>query len=134
DNLQWVTENTFSWNKHFRQTADIDASATSGWDGGAGFKPIGGSPGFSGTYDGNGHTISGLFINRPTGVVGMFGYCAGTDTIIKNLGLIDIQFYGEDDVGGLVGTLEAGHISNCFTTGTISGSSSGGGIVGFSLF
>ena len=44
---------------------DIDASATSGWNGGLGFVPIGtfGS-GFSGSLDGQGFTISNLFINR----------------------------------------------------------------------
>src|SRR5690606_35707423 len=51
--------------------SDIDASATSGWNGGAGFDPIGNPPvspisanHFTGRFDGLGHTISGLTINR----------------------------------------------------------------------
>ena len=44
---------------------DIDAGVTSGWNSGAGFSPIGGGTSFTGNFDGQGHTISGLFINRP---------------------------------------------------------------------
>ena len=46
---------------------DIDASATASWNGGAGFAPIGTyySADFTGTFDGQGRTISDLFINRP---------------------------------------------------------------------
>ena len=45
---------------------DIDAGITSGWNSGAGFVPIGGGTSFTGNLDGQGHTISGLFINRPS--------------------------------------------------------------------
>jgi len=61
--------------------ANIDASATTGWDGGAGFTPIGqGAYYFQGQFNGLGHTISGLSINRPSldfvGLIGAFeNYC-----------------------------------------------------------
>ena len=41
DNLYWVTQTISSWSSYFKQTADIDASSSSGWDGGQGFTPIG---------------------------------------------------------------------------------------------
>ena len=44
---------------------DIDAGITSTWNSGAGFQPIGAGNSFTGNLDGQGHTISGLFINRP---------------------------------------------------------------------
>ena len=54
--------------------SNIDATATSSWNAGAGFTPIGnGTTGFSGAFDGLGHTISSLNINRPTtSYVGLF--------------------------------------------------------------
>ncbi|WP_204348884.1 M26 family metallopeptidase, partial [Serratia marcescens] len=55
---------------------DIDATATSGWNGGAGFVPIGQSFGteYSGNFDGQSHKITNLTINRPTEEnVGLFG-------------------------------------------------------------
>lgn len=64
---------------YFIQTADIDASATSAWNGGDGFSPIGdGTTQFGGTYDGDGHTIDGLSINQTGNYRGLFGYIKGT--------------------------------------------------------
>src|ERR1035437_618650 len=82
DNLYWITQNSNQWaaGKVYKQTADINASATSGWDGNKGFLPIGENPYFSGSYDGQLFTISNLFINRTaTGVashIGLFGLAA----------------------------------------------------------
>ena len=55
---------------HFRQTADIDLSGYSNW------VPIGNdSTGFTGTYDGAGHTVSNLTIDRASeNFIGLFGY------------------------------------------------------------
>ncbi len=61
---------------------DIDASATSGWNDGRGFQPIGEcyDP-FCGILDGQGHKIIGLYINRPDeSYVGIFRY-VGTKII-----------------------------------------------------
>ena len=59
-------------NGNYYLTGDLDASDTLNWNGGFGFQPVGSSSpvkattAFTGTFDGQGHTISGLFINRPT--------------------------------------------------------------------
>ena len=138
-NLYWVTQTSTSWGSYFKQTADIDASTTSGWDGGLGFLPIGNSlTNFAGVYDGSGHTITGLFINRSTTNVGMFFRTQGTisnpDTI-KNLGLVNVSITGNSNVGGLVGqTLAHTFITNCYTTGSVTGSSHYiGGLIGYSI-
>ncbi len=132
DNLYWITQSTSRWNKHYKQTADIDASSTTGWDGGAGFTPIGNnSTKFTGTYDGNGKTLTGLFINRPSvNDVGLFGR-ASTSAEIINVGLINVNIMGGYTVGGLVGFTE-GDISNSYSTGSVSGTDYNvGGLVGY---
>ncbi len=131
DNLYWITQNSSSWGSSFKQTADIDASQTSGWASGSGFSPIGHSGTyFSGTYDGNGHTISNLFISRSsTSAVGFIGYPNSSGSITR-LGLVNVNIRGQSYVGGVVGDC-SGTVSDCYSTGTVSGSSSiVGGLVG----
>lgn len=61
--------------------SDIDCSNTTSWNNGAGFAPIGA---FTGSLDGRNHTITGLYINRPTDyAVGLFGFADGAT--IKNI-------------------------------------------------
>jgi len=71
---------------------DIDCSCTSGWNGGAGFEPIGTSSNrFTGTFDGKGYKITNLYITRPsTDFVGLFG-CTGSGSEIKNVGLEEVD-------------------------------------------
>ncbi|SVC66287.1 uncharacterized protein METZ01_LOCUS319141, partial [marine metagenome] len=75
NNLYWITQNSGEWSAHYIQTSDIDASSSSNWDSNAGFTPIGNSSTrFTGSYDGDGHIIDSLFINRSTNSrIGLFG-------------------------------------------------------------
>jgi len=109
--------------------ANIDATATSGWNSGAGFSPIGT---FTGAFDGLGHTISNLYINRPaTAAAGLFGYVNGGS--ISNVGLTDVSITGSDNVGGLAGVNDGG-ITNSYVTGNVSGTSYAvGGLVGWNF-
>ena len=136
DNLYWLSQTTAAWviNKYFIQTADIDASASSGWDGGAGWTPIGNATtSFAGSYNGQGHIISGLFINRSsTDNIGLFGM-TGSSCTIQNLGVANVNITGKNSSGGLVGKNQR-TISNCYSTGSVSGASSVGGLVGFSFY
>ena len=75
---------------NYELVADIDASGTAQWNNSQGFDPVGGAnttsdtPGssFSGTFDGNGHTITGLTIARTDeDYVGLFGNTSGDSTI-----------------------------------------------------
>src|SRR5690606_22748685 len=76
-------------NAHYALAKDIDASATVNWNDGAGFEPIGTSSSpFRGSFDGRGHKITGLYINREsTSNVGLFGYADSAR--IQNVGLVD---------------------------------------------
>ncbi|MHC4497999.1 MAG: GLUG motif-containing protein [Planctomycetota bacterium] len=104
---------------------DIDACDTQTWNGGAGFEPVGSDPiGFTGKFDGQGHTIAGLYINRPSdGRIGLFGYItAGAE--IKNAGLIDVDITAYGGSGSLVGASNGSSILRCWSTGTVRGTSS----------
>ncbi|WP_255191395.1 GLUG motif-containing protein [Natronobeatus ordinarius] len=109
-------------------TNDIDASATAGWNDGAGFEPIGASTlgsvgestdeGFVGTFDGDGHTISGLAIDRPDDEnVGLFGL-VGTGATVTDLTLEDADVTGGEHVGGLAG-MSAGYVEDATVTGSV---------------
>ncbi|MFN9281865.1 MAG: filamentous hemagglutinin N-terminal domain-containing protein, partial [Betaproteobacteria bacterium] len=114
--------------------ADINASATSGWNSGAGFLPVGNSAAnFSGRFDGLGHTITGLSINRSTTQrVGLFGQTSSASDI-RNVGLVGGTISGSLYTGGLVG-VSSGTISNSFATGNVTGSNQyTGGLVGYQL-
>ena len=109
---------------------DIDASATASWNGGAGFTPVGGSIAFTGTFDGQGQTISNLTINRPSGQwVGLFGY-NGASATISNLGLLNVSVTGNTATGGVVGE-NHGTITEVYTSGSVASNAGAGGIVGY---
>jgi hypothetical protein len=83
---------------------------------------------FDGTFNGNGHTISDLIIEQETNKVGLFGV-TGENSSISNIGLINVNISGNNNVGGLVGS-NCSTISDSYTTGTVSGNSHVGGLVG----
>lgn len=118
-------------------TGDIDATATSGWNGGEGFIPIGFPSGqFTGTFDGNGYTISNLFINRPSSNgQALFADTYGGDTdsvvVFKNVTLTNVNITGEWLVAALLGVGQWNTaVINCHSSGTINGTSDTGGLIG----
>ena len=116
--------------------SNINATATSTWNSGAGFTPIGGSSqAFTGTFDALGHTISSLTINQPSATyVGLFGD-TGASSVIRNVGLVGGTVSGYEEVGGLVG-FNGGSISNSYATGSVSGNHGAyavGGLVGYNV-
>ncbi len=132
--LKWIADQvnggtiTFS-GEYLIQTANIDASSTSS---GAGWVAIGaeGTGTFSGNYDGQGYTISNLYINNPSAnYYGLWGYC--DDATIKNLGVTNVSIVAGDDVGGLAGYMDSGGtISNCYVTGSVKSTGSTGYVGG----
>lgn len=119
--------------------ADIDASDTQNWNSGAGFKPIGSKANnFTGNFDGLGHTITGLTINRPAETaVGFFGYAYGHGSggELRNVGLIGGSVTGSGYVGSLAGVINNTNIVvNCFATGSVTGNGDNdwiGGLIGY---
>ena len=105
-------------------------------NGGKGWDPIGfwdswygsGGPVFSGNFDGQGHEIRDLFINRPDEIyVGLFGII-DEGVVIKDIGVMNVTVTGDHYVGGLVGA--GGTFSNCYSMGNITGNDEVGGLVG----
>lgn len=112
---------------HYALGSDIDAAPTRGWHAGMGFDPIGG---FSGSLDGRGHTITGLFIDRPDQQnVGLFGSVSSDTASIENIALTDVRITGGNLTGALAGTFGA-TIRNASSTGRVIGKNDTGGLVG----
>ena len=97
------------------------------WNAGAGWEPINR---FSATFEGNGHTLANLFIDRPTeSKIGLFGATRGS-SVVRSVGLRGADVRGRSEVGGLVGDSE-GTVSTSYVSGTVRGSGDTiGGLVG----
>ena len=147
-------------------TADIVLNDTSDWENWENsapkntWTPIAGlnsSTSFYGIFDGQGHSVSGVYINTYNGGCGLFRYNKGT---IKNVGVTNSYIKGHSIVGGVCsdndgtisnchnsgtvsGTLRiiggvcgsnSGSISNCYNSGTVNGGGSVGGVCGLSAY
>ncbi|MCQ2303777.1 MAG: leucine-rich repeat domain-containing protein [Bacteroidales bacterium] len=91
--------------------------------------------GYSGEFNGNGHTISGLYFNDETmSAVGLFGMTNNTGNVtafIHDVGVRDSYFRGKSHVGGICGDFANGRIENCWNAATVqSAEGTAGGIVG----
>jgi len=114
---------------------DVDLSAWcadhTATDGTGGWTAIGTSSyQFKGTFDGNGHKVSGLYINKTTGYQGLFGNTAN-DSSLKNVGVENVDVIGKKYTGGLVGEAR-GTITNCYVIGSVSSGTAeyAGGLAG----
>jgi len=125
---------------------------------GKGWQPIGNdSYLFTGNFDGQGHEIRDLFINRPDeSLIGLFG-SVGEETVLENVGLVNATVTGEHEVGslvghnqgavsrsyaignvtgkgyyvgGLLGCINEGNVSNAYSTSNVTGYKCVGGLVG----
>ena len=130
----------------FKQTADIAYSYTTAWNSdesySSNYTPIGGyfsgDRFFKGTYDGQGHTISGIRINRrDVENQGLFGMTGG-GAVIRGITLADARITGYHGTGGIVGYIYTGgttvsdcHVATNVTIRAVSNYADGfGGIVG----
>lgn len=144
-NLYWLSQQDGNsdasglyWSRNYIQTSDITFPTSGGddihtWDSNQGWSPIGteSSPhDFSGSYNGQYHSINGLYINRSTNRLGLFGYTA-TTTVISNLGVTNVNISGNSTVGGLIGfNSQSAVVTNCYSTGSVSGTDHVGGLIG----
>ena len=87
--------------------------------------PIGsGWVNYTGTFDGYGHSVSGLYFNNPSSDnVGLFGYI-GENGKILNVGVLDSYFMFEMAGGGVCG-MNYGELQNCSNSSTVIGNKSG---------
>lgn len=106
-------------------TADIDLK-------GIDWTPIGkdDNKAYTGTFDGNGKTITGLTVTGSNRYTGLFGFIKGT---VKNVVLTEVNITSGTFVGGVAGWSFGGNIENCSVSGSVSGSSGSdvGGVVGY---
>ena len=128
--------------KHFKLGRDIDLSDYlspdgAGYNGGAGWIPIGKGDAFSdntfrftGKFDGDGYIIKNLAINSLQSEVGLFG-SVGTGGVVKNLGIVGGEVKGRSNVGGMVGFMVGATIENCYTTVNVNGVVGVGGLLGW---
>lgn len=117
---------------YFKLMADInlteyleDENPDQGW------QPVGSSSSavFKGILDGNGKTISGLWINRRSNdYVGLFGYTS--KATVKNLTIVANTIAGKENVGGISGYSDYSTFSGVSFSGKIQGSSNVGGAIG----
>lgn len=107
-------------------TADIDLK-------GIDWTPIGkdDNKAYTGTFDGNGKTITGLTVTGSDQYAGLFGYI-GSGGTVKNVVLEGVQIESDNSsgyAGGVAGD-SWGTIENCSVTGSVSGTTFAGGVVG----
>ena len=107
-------------------TADIDLK-------GIDWTPIGkdDNKAYTGTFDGNGKTITGLTVTGSDQYAGLFGYI-GSGGTVKNVVLEDVQITSDNSsgyAGGVAGD-SWGTIENCSVSGSVSGTTFAGGVVG----
>ncbi|MCF8223690.1 MAG: T9SS type A sorting domain-containing protein [Bacteroidales bacterium] len=105
---------------HYILVNDIDASATSTWNGGKGFVPVGYN--FSGSLDGRGYSIINLYSYDLDIICGLFSTIASGGEI-SNLFLTNcIITPSPDQMGtGAIAGKNSGSIINCHTSGTVTG-------------
>ncbi len=136
-NLSWLTQNYAGWNKFYIQVADVNAAATKYWDDSDdnadgdkyndpnditdegtndGWLPI---QLFNGSYNGDEFVVDNLTINRSsvTSGVGFFQVISGGK--IENFGLTNVNIMGKVLVGVLAATCKENTVTNCYTTGTM---------------
>ena len=100
---------------------------------GKGWTPIGTNfdNSYKGTFDGGGHTITGLTVTTNDQFVGLFGYLnrAGTvkNVVMEGIQITSNHMYGS--TGGVAG-FSWGTIENCSVSGSVSGTKCVGGVVG----
>ena len=120
-----INQNT-SANAKLMNDIDLNGSEENPWT------PIGNSSQqYSGTFDGDGHTISGLYINNSrANDQGLFGYVSGGT--VKDLS-VSGDISGHWFVGGVVGYNSSGTVTGCIFSGSgsVSGGEDVGGVVGY---
>ncbi|MDD3320324.1 MAG: T9SS type A sorting domain-containing protein [Paludibacter sp.] len=135
ENLKWMTENSSSWGDKFKLDNNIDASATSAWteySDISGFKPIatGYLDKFTGTFDGNGFKITGLYIHSEMNGTMPALFCKTEDATIENLTLENCDIFStKAGAAALIGTCKTTTVNNCKSSGTINGDEYIGGLI-----
>ena len=124
-----------AWNEAAQKDRSINCTLTADIDlTGKDWTPIGTDydNSYKGTFDGGGHTITGLTFTTNDEYAGLFGWLnrAGTvkNVVMEGVQITSNQIYG-GSIGGVVG-YSWGTIENCSVSGSVSGTVYVGGVVG----
>ena len=157
----YTADGLMAWNEAAQSDPSLNCTLTADINmTGKTWTPVGMSINYSGTFDGQGHTITGLNISSPSEAVALFGDIGGAGKVM-NLQLKDVTYNGSTAMGGIAhgnnGTITAcsvmgtltnttnngavggiaainyGTITACWFNGTITGGSNVGGIAVFNL-
>ena len=127
-----------TWNEAAQKDRSINCTLTADIDlTGKGWTPIGTDydNSYTGTFDGGGHTITGLTFTTNDKYAGLFGWLnkAGTvkNVVMEGVQITSNQIYG-GCIGGVVG-YSWGTIENCSVSGSVSGTVYVGGVVGVQI-
>ena len=124
-----------AWNEAAQKDRSINCTLTADIDlTGKVWTPIGTGydNSYTGTFDGGGHTITGLTVTTNDGYAGLFGYIGDAGTV-KNVVMDGIQItcnHRLGSAGGVAGFSRGGTIENCSVSGSVSGTIRAGGVVG----
>ena len=123
-----------AWNEAVQKDMTLNCTLADNIDlTGKDWTPIGTSFGnsYTGTFDGNGKTITGLTVTGSNEYAGLFGRI-GSGGTVKDVTLEEVKIESDNEmssVGGVVG-YSYGNIENCSVSGSVSGNSTAGGVVG----
>ena len=123
--MDWAEE-VRKGNRSLDCTLAADITLTEPWT------PVGttSANSYTGTFDGKGHTITGLTVTGSNEYAGLFGYI-GSGGTVKNVKLEDVQITSDHQYGnaGGVAGYSQGNIENCSVSGSVSSNYSAGGVV-----
>ena len=128
-----TADGLLAWNEAVQKDMTLNCTLADNIDlTGIDWTPIGTSFGnsYTGTFDGNGKTITGLTVTGSDRYTGLFGFIKGT---VKNVVLEGVQITSDNSsgyAGGVAGYSFEGNIENCSVSGSVSGSDVGG-VVGY---
>ena len=107
----------------YELTADIDLNVAP-YNTGSGWEPI---LGFGAAFNGNNHTISGLFIDRgEADQCGAVRKLCSASSILRNVALVDVDVTGGSKVGAFVGSGTSAGLDNVFASGRVTLAKAGG--------
>ena len=133
-NLDFSDDTSYSStaNKVIYTVDDYEDSNDSGWQPIGDYTNVLDNNPFNSIFEGNGHTIANLMINRPNaGRVGLFSY-TGSSSKISNIGLLNVRINGQIRPGGLISFNDGAAITNSYATGFVNGADGAGGLIGYS--
>ena len=133
----YTADGLMAWNDAAQNDLSLNCTLTADITLTGEWTPIGAdyNNAYTGIFDGNGKTITGLTVTTSDQYAGLFGYLSGT---VKDVTLKDVKIESDNGVGyaGGVAGNSWGTIENCSVSGSVSGSGSSsdvGGVVGYQM-